>query len=391
MDVSYPPEAEAFRDRIREFVAEHLPPGWPGPGALPPHEREEFARHWRRALAGAGLVAVSWPTEYGGGGLSPMEQVVLAEEFARAGAPERAENDLLGIDLLGNTLIALGSEAQKRHFLPRILSGEHRWCQGFSEPEAGSDLASVRTRGVLDGDEWVINGHKIWTSAGTTANWIFLLARTDPSAAKHRGLSFLLVPMDQPGVVVRPIVNAAGHSSFSEVFLTDARTSAGNVVGRVGDGWSTAMTLLGFERGSHIATAAIDFERDLQRLCDLAVQYAGRRTQFDRPIGSFQAVKHACADMMIEIDATRATVMFAAMSAANGDELQTVAPLAKAQTAETFVLCAGSALQIHGAIAFTWEHDLHLYYRRAKTTEALFGSSARNRALLAERAGLVKA
>ncbi|XEC50649.1 Putative acyl-CoA dehydrogenase FadE17 [Mycobacterium tuberculosis variant bovis] len=147
MDVSYPPEAEAFRDRIREFVAEHLPPGWPGPGALPPHEREEFARHWRRALAGAGLVAVSWPTEYGGGGLSPMEQVVLAEEFARAGAPERAENDLLGIDLLGNTLIALGSEAQKRHFLPRILSGEHRWCQGFSEPEAGSDLASVRTRG----------------------------------------------------------------------------------------------------------------------------------------------------------------------------------------------------------------------------------------------------
>lgn len=123
---------------------------------------------------------------------------------------------------------------------------------------------------MLDGDEWVINGHKIWTSAGTTANWIFLLARTDPSAAKHRGLSFLLVPMDQPGVVVRPIVNAAGHSSFSEVFLTDARTSAGNVVGRVGDGWSTAMTLLGFERGSHIATAAIDFERDLQRLCELA-------------------------------------------------------------------------------------------------------------------------
>lgn len=116
----------------------------------------------------------------------------------------------------------------------------------------------------------MINGHKIWTSAGTTANWIFLLARTDPSAAKHRGLSFLLVPMDQPGVVVRPIVNAAGHSSFSEVFLTDARTSAGNVVGRVGDGWSTAMTLLGFERGSHIATAAIDFERDLQRLCELA-------------------------------------------------------------------------------------------------------------------------
>ena len=174
---------------------------------------------------------------------------MLAEEFARAGAPEPAENDLLGIELLGNTLIALGSEEQKRHFLPRILSGEDRWCQGFSEPEAGSDLASVRTRAVLDGDEWVVNGQKIWTSAGATANWIFVLTRTDPDVPKHKGLSLLLVPMDQPGVEVRPIVNAAGHASFSEVFLTDARTPADNVVGGVGGGWPTAMTLLGFERG----------------------------------------------------------------------------------------------------------------------------------------------
>ena len=161
-------------------------------------------------LADRGLIAVSWPKEYGGAGLSVLEQVVLAEEFARAGAPEPPENDRFGIELLGNTLIALGSEQQKRHFLPRILSGEDRWCQGFSEPEAGSDLASVRTRAVLDGDEWVINGQKIWTSAGPTANWIFVLTRTDPDMPKHKGLSLLLVPMDQPGVEVRPIVNAAG-------------------------------------------------------------------------------------------------------------------------------------------------------------------------------------
>lgn len=270
MDITYPPEAEAFRDRIRAFLAEHLPTSWSGPGALRPDEREAFAVHWRQSLVAHDLVAVSWPSEYGGGGLSPIEQVVLAEEFARAGAPERAENDLLGIDLLGNTLIALGTEKQKRHFLPRILSGEHRWCQGFSEPEAGSDLASVRTKAVLDADEWVVNGQKIWTSAGGTANWIFLLARTDPSAPKHRGLSFLLVPMEQPGVVVRPIVNAAGHSLFSEVFLTDARTRVDHIVGRVGDGWSTAMTVLGFERASQLTTAAIDFGRDLIRLCDLA-------------------------------------------------------------------------------------------------------------------------
>ncbi|GAB3021378.1 acyl-CoA dehydrogenase [Mycobacterium bourgelatii] len=270
MDITYPPEAESFRDRIRAFLAEHLPPGWSGPGALAPADREAFAAQWRQSLVAAGLVAVSWPKEYGGGGLSPIEQVVLAEEFARAGAPEREENDLLGIDLLGNALIALGTEEQKRHFLPRILSGEDRWCQGFSEPEAGSDLASVRTRAVLDEDEWVINGQKIWTSAGATANWIFLLVRTDPSAPKHQGLSFLLVPMDQPGVVVRPIVNAAGHSLFCEVFLTDARTKTDHIIGEPGDGWSTAMTVLGFERASQLTTAAIDFGRDLDRLCELA-------------------------------------------------------------------------------------------------------------------------
>ncbi len=270
MDIEYPPEAEAFRSRIGAFLAEHLPAGWAGAGALAPEARETITERWRQSLASAGLVAVSWPTEYGGAGLSAIEQVVLAEEFARAGAPARAENDGFGIDLLGNTLIAVGSHEQKAHFLPRILSAEDRWCQGFSEPEAGSDLASVRTRAVLDGDEWVINGQKIWTSAGATANWIFVLARTDPDGPKHKSLSLLLVPMDQPGVVVRPIVNAAGHASFCEVFLTDVRTSAANIVGEPGDGWSIAMALLGFERGSQVTTAAIDFGRDLERLCELA-------------------------------------------------------------------------------------------------------------------------
>lgn len=273
MDVDYPPEAEAFRDRIRAFLTAHLPRGWAGVGALPEDERHAFTLRWRRTLADNGLVAVSWPTDYGGAGLSAIEQVVLAEEFARVGAPEGTENDMFGIDLLGNTLIALGSDEQKRHFLPRILSGEDLWCQGFSEPEAGSDLASVRTKAVSDGADWVIDGQKIWTSAGPTANWIFVLARTDPPGSqvtKHGSLSFLLVPMTQPGVEVRPIVNAAGHASFSEVFFTAARTPLTNIVGRPGDGWSTAMTLLGFERESAVTTAAINFGRDLERLCALA-------------------------------------------------------------------------------------------------------------------------
>lgn len=270
MDVDYPPQAEEFRGRIRAFLAQHLPPEWPGGGALPPDERRTASRRWRQCLAENALVAVSWPREYGGAGLSVIEQVVLEEEFARCGAPERTENDLLGIQLLGNTLIAMGTEEQKRHFLPRILSAEDRWCQGFSEPEAGSDLASVATRAVLDGTDWVINGQKIWTSAGPTANWIFVLCRTDTHVAKHRGLSMLLVPMGQPGVIVRPIVNAAGHASFSEVFFTDARTRGHNIVGGVGAGWLAAMTVLGFERSSQVTTAAVNFGRDLDRLRELA-------------------------------------------------------------------------------------------------------------------------
>lgn len=270
MDIDYPREAHNFRDKIRAFLTEQLPSEWAGSGALAPEEREQRRHWWRKILADRGLVAVSWPKEYGGGGLSAIEQLVLAEEFDRAGAPEREENDLLGIDLLGNTLIALGTEEQKKHFLPRILSGEDRWCQGFSEPDAGSDLASVRTKAVLDDDEWVINGQKIWTSAGGCANWIFVLARTDPAAPKHKGLSMLLVPVDQPGVVVRPIINAAGHASFSEVFFTDARARAADVLGGPGGGWGTAMTLLAFERGSQIITAGIEFGRDLNRLRALA-------------------------------------------------------------------------------------------------------------------------
>jgi alkylation response protein AidB-like acyl-CoA dehydrogenase len=270
MDIDYPPQAEEFRARVRAFLGDHLPVGWTGLGGLPEGEREQFREQWRRTLGEHQMLAVSWPKEYGGGGLSLVEQVVLAEEFARAGAPQGSENDTFGIGMLGNTLIHLGTEEQKKHYLPRILSGEQRWCQGYSEPDAGSDLAGIRTSAVLDGEEWVINGQKTWTSAGHLADHIFVLARTDPSAPKHKGISFLLVPMDQPGVEVRPIRNMAGYALFNEVFFTDARTGAGEVVGAVNDGWRTAMALLGFERGVTATTDAIRFRADLDRLLALA-------------------------------------------------------------------------------------------------------------------------
>ncbi len=272
MDLAYPPEAATFRVRMREFLAEHLPPDWRGIGALDHDEARIFTQSWRAALHANGLLALNWPKEYGGAGLTPLESVVLAEEFARAGVPAGGPNDGFGIAMLGNTLLRWGTEEQKLHYLPRILSGEDRWCQGYSEPSAGSDLGNLGCRAVLDGDEWVINGQKIWTSAGHLANHIFVLARTAPDAAKHRGITFLLVDMRQPGVEVRPIRMMSGESEFNEVFFTDARCPKGNVVGEVIGGWAVAMTLLGNERGAGAAVTGIGFRRELDKLVALAVE-----------------------------------------------------------------------------------------------------------------------
>ncbi len=254
------------------MLDEELPDGWSGVGTLDPEAADQFAETWRGVLFERGFLAPSWPTELGGAGLTELEQVVLAEEFARVGVPTGVQNDVFSIVMIGNTLLHWGTEEQKRHFLPRILSGEDRWCQGYSEPGSGSDLASLSTRAVLDGDEWVINGQKIWTSGGQLANWIFVLVRTNPEAPAHRGITLLLVPMDQPGVEVRPIKNMAGESDFNEVYFTDARCARENVVGEVDNGWRVAMTLLGFERGEAAAVLPIMFRTELERLFDLAVE-----------------------------------------------------------------------------------------------------------------------
>jgi len=270
MDPTYSPEAEAYRATISDFLDANLPEGWKGLGSLPAEEAWAFVDRWRKTLHENGLLAASWPSAYGGGGLSALEQVVMAEEFYRAGVPTGTGNDTFGIQMVGNTLLQWGTEEQKSHFLPRILSGEDVWCQGYSEPGAGSDLSNVGCRAELDGDEWVLNGQKVWTSAGHLANWIFVLARTDPDVPKHKGISFLLVPMDQPGVEVRPIKMMTGDSEFNEVFLTDARCPRDNVVGGVGNGWPVAMTLLGYERGEAAATFPIMFRSELDRLLVLA-------------------------------------------------------------------------------------------------------------------------
>ncbi|HEY2430484.1 MAG TPA: acyl-CoA dehydrogenase family protein, partial [Acidimicrobiales bacterium] len=272
MDPSDSPEASAFRARVRAFLCDHLPAGWRGIGAIEErHDADAFVESWRATLAANGLLGVSWPVEYGGAGLSKGEQVVLVEELARAGVPAMGYNDTFGIKMLGGTLLRWGTEEQKKWYLPRILSGEDRWCQGFSEPGSGSDLASLSTRASLDGDHWVIDGQKLWTSRAREANWIFLLARTDPSAPKHRGITFLLVDMHQPGVEVRPVRAMSGESEFNEVWFTGATTPADHVVGEVNGGWAVASTLLGLERGEEAAVNPVLFRAELDRLLAMAV------------------------------------------------------------------------------------------------------------------------
>jgi alkylation response protein AidB-like acyl-CoA dehydrogenase len=271
LDPRHSPDAERFRQRVRQFLDEHLPADWRGLGAITDRDdADRFVEEWRATLAANRLLGVAWPKEYGGAGLSRLEQVVLVEELAHAGVPAMGYNDTFGIKMLGGTLLRWGTEEQKRWFLPRILSGEDRWCQGFSEPGSGSDLASLSTRAVLDGDHWVIDGQKVWTSRAREANWIFLLARTNPQVRKHAGITFLLVDMRQPGVEVRPIRSLSGEREFNEVFFTGATTPADHVLGEVDRGWAVASTLLGLERGEEAATNPILFRAELDRLVILA-------------------------------------------------------------------------------------------------------------------------
>jgi alkylation response protein AidB-like acyl-CoA dehydrogenase len=272
VDPTYSAEANIFRERIQAFLRENLPDDWTGLGALEPETIYGWMSDWRQKLAANGLLAPAWPAKYGGGGMSELEQVILAEEFQKAAAPTGGGNDAFSIAMVGNTILQWGTEEQKDHFLPRIISGEDVWCQGYSEPNAGSDLASLGCKATLDGDEWAINGQKIWTSAGQTANWIFVLCRTDLDVPKHRGISFLLCPMDQPGVDVRPIQMLSGDSDFNETFFDDARTAKENVVGEVNGGWAVAMTLLGYERGEAAATMPLVFRAEFDKLVALAKQ-----------------------------------------------------------------------------------------------------------------------
>jgi alkylation response protein AidB-like acyl-CoA dehydrogenase len=268
MDFRFSPADEAFRAELRAWLDGHLVGefaelrGQGGPGSE--HQGFETRLAWEAELASGGWTCVGWPPEYGGRGADLGHQVVFHEEYVRADAPVRVGH--IGANLLGPTLLEFGTPEQRRRFLPPIARGQQLWCQGFSEPEAGSDLAGVRTRAERDGDEWVITGQKVWTSLAHVADWCFVLARTEPGTARHHGLTFLLVPMRQPGVEVRPIRQLTGTAEFNEVFFDGARTAAANVVGEVGGGWRVAMGTLSVERGVSTLGQQIGYARELDRV-----------------------------------------------------------------------------------------------------------------------------
>ena len=261
--------ADAFRTSVREFITDLVGPDWRGIGALDHQARRDFRMSTRAALDERGWVAPNWPVEYGGAGLGPREVVVLTEELSAAGIPVGSDNDAFGIGMLGNTMLRWAKPELLKRFLPKIASGEYIFAQGFSEPGAGSDLASLALRADPDGNQWVLNGQKLWSSSAHLANWMFVLARTNRDAPRHRGISMLLVPIDQPAVEVRPIRNITGDTDFNEVFFDGAVTERELVVGEVDGGWPVAMTLLGFERGEAALHAPIRFRSELDRLIDV--------------------------------------------------------------------------------------------------------------------------
>jgi len=263
----------AFAAEVRDWLGKHLTGRFAnlvGRGGSGNEEFYELRLEWERELHAGGWTGLGWPAEYGGRPASMTQRVLFEYEYAKAGAPYRA--GFQGTNLLGPTLIAHGTPEQKQRFLPRILAGEEVWCQGFSEPGAGSDLASVRTRAVLDGTEWVVDGQKIWTSHAHQADWIYLLVRTDPAAPRHRGLSMLLVPMRQRGIEVRAIRGMAGNSEFNEVFLSGARTDRSLVVGELNQGWKVAMSTLEHERGIAMLGYQNQFESEFASVLRTARQ-----------------------------------------------------------------------------------------------------------------------
>jgi 3-oxocholest-4-en-26-oyl-CoA dehydrogenase alpha subunit len=332
-------EDEAFRGELREFIQQERSPLWEEGDRGSEEASWEQTRQMRRKLAARGWLTMHWPQEYGGQNASPVRSTIFNEEMSYHRAPGR---DNFGVRMMGATLMIHGSDEQKRIHLPPVARGEVQWCQGYSEPESGSDLASLSTRAVRDGDEFVINGSKIWTSMAHRADWIMLLARTDPDAPKHRGISFFLVDMKTPGIQVRPIVNMAGRHDFNQVIFDNVRVPSSNIVGEENRGWYVAVTLLDFER------SGIDYSANARRLLDDVREYATETRRNGQPLLHLPWVRNAMADRYIECEVARLIAYNVAYMQGQGLAPNKEASLSKVFGSETVQRVTRTCLDILG-------------------------------------------
>ena len=307
MDFDFTSEQQAFRRDVRAWLAASVPADLKGRGfaaSRAGHEHVGRLRDWQRRLHEAGYVGIDWPRAYGGRGASIMEQVILYEEMSRAEAPQPVNRG--GLSMLGPTLMKHGTPAQRERHLAKILTAEEIWCQGFSEPNAGSDLANLQTRAVLDGDVYVLNGQKVWTSMAHVADWGFFLVRTDPQAPKHKGITFLLVDMRTPGITIRPLTQITGEAEFNEVFLENVRVPAANVVGKVNEGWGVALTTLAYERDVLTMIRHISLRTALERLVALARRTKRNgHTAADDPVVRQRIAALAIAERCLQLNGYR--------------------------------------------------------------------------------------
>ncbi len=338
MDYRFTPEEEAFRAELRTFLKTELPPDREEGEEAEGDEGWEFRRQFHKKLAARGWLVPHWPKQYGGNDMGIMEQVVMREEMGYARAPLL---DIFGVNMIGPVLMMYGTEEQKKQHLPGIASGEVMWCQGYSEPESGSDLASLQMRAVRDGDDYVVNGQKIWTSNAHRADWIFMLARTDPDAPKHKGISFLLTPMSAPGISTRPLINLAGQHGFNEVFFEDVRVPVNGLVGEENRGWYVGAALLDFERSGIGSSAAV--RRNLDDLLGYVRESAGNDGAARQT-----TVRHRLAELVIETDVGRYLSYRVASMQARGEVPNYEASVAKSYLSELSQRVAGAGVNIMG-------------------------------------------
>jgi alkylation response protein AidB-like acyl-CoA dehydrogenase len=379
LNFAFSEEQEMLRDAARRFLEQKA-------GSEVVRSLMETEAGYDPALWGEvamqGWQAMAIPEEYGGAGFSFLEQVVLMEEMGRALFPAPY---LSSIVLAANLILEAGSDEQKGAYLPDIASGEKLWTFALTEASGRWDAGAVQLVAKPDGDEYVLGGTKTYVLDGHIADWLIVAARTGSDTEPTEGISLLIVPADAAGVERRKLETMDQTRTMAEVTFDDVRVPASNLLGEPGAAWGTIQTVL------DLAAVALAAEQigGAQKCMEMAVEYAKVRVQFGRPIGSFQAIKHKCADMLVQVESAKSAAYYAGWATSErNEEVPLVAPLAKSYCSEAYFFCAAENIQIHGGIGFTWEHDAHLYFKRAKSSELLFGDPAYHRTRLADQIGL---